>query len=162
MILLIIICFILGSHLPLMAQDQYEVVELAVMRDQPIVRGTINGKRAFLLLDTGADVSIIHSNAAKRLGFSCHTRTSLNGFQIAGLGTSMKGLVSVYDMDLRVGSQTIRADYIALDLSGLIRSLNSGSSVKINGILGSEALKRYGFVIDYNRREVKMKISEAE
>ncbi|WKN45798.1 retropepsin-like aspartic protease [Tunicatimonas pelagia] len=162
MILLIIICFIWGSQIPLMAQDQYEVVELAVMRDQPIVRGKINGKKAYLLLDTGADVSIIHCNDAKRYGFSCHTRTSLRGFQLAGLGANVKGLVGVYDMDLQLGSQTIQANYIALDLSGIIRSLNTGASVKISGIIGSKALKRHGFVVDYDRKEVKMRLPGAD
>ena len=95
------------------------------MWEQPIVKGTINGKQAFLLLDTGADVSIIHDNDATRYGFSCHTRTSLKDYQLAGVGASTKGLVGVYNMDLQLGSQTIRANYIALDLSSIIRSLDT-------------------------------------
>ncbi|MEO0333315.1 MAG: retropepsin-like aspartic protease [Bacteroidota bacterium] len=162
MVLFIFTYFLMGTGTTVLTQDEYEQIEVAIMRDQPIVQGKINGKKAYLLLDTGADVSIIHCNDAKRYGFSCHTRTSLKGFQLAGLGSSVKGLVGVYDMDLQLGSQTIRANYIALDLSGIIRSLNTGTSVKISGIIGSEALKRHGFVIDYDRKEVKMRLPKAD
>lgn len=40
----------------------------------------------------------------------------------------------------------------------IIDSLRAGTSVKINGIIGSKALKRHGFVIDYDLNEVRRKV----
>ncbi|MGD1889135.1 MAG: aspartyl protease family protein [Cyclobacteriaceae bacterium] len=162
MILVITICFLIGIGPAVLAQNEYEVIEVIIMGDQPIVRGTINGKKAYLLLDTGADVSLLHSEDARHFGFSCHTRNSLKGFQLTGLGASVKGLAGVYDMDLQLGSQIIRADYIAIDLSDIIRSLDSRLSVRINGIIGSKALRMHGFLIDYHHKEVKMKLPNTD
>ena len=150
------------NRIAALAQNKYEMLEVVMMQDQPIVKGTINGKNAYLLLDTGADVSIIHFKDAKRYGFSCHTRTSMKKFRVTGLGASVKGLVGVYDMDLQLGSQIIRADYIALDLSNIINSLNTGTSVKINGIIGSKALRMHGFLIDYHHKEIKLRLPETD
>ncbi|MEO0332183.1 MAG: hypothetical protein AAF223_10940, partial [Bacteroidota bacterium] len=91
-----------------------------------------------------------------------HTRTSMKKFRVTGLGASVKGLVGVYDMDLQLGSQIIRADYIALDLSNIINSLNTGTSVKINGIIGSKALRMHGFLIDYHHKEIKLRLPETD
>ena len=150
------------NRIAALAQNKYEMLEVVMMQDQPIVKGTINGKNAYLLLDTGADVSIIHFKDAKRYGFSCHTRSSMKKFRVTGLGASVKGLVGVYDMDLQLGSQIIRADYIALDLSNIINSLNTGTSVKINGIIGSKALRMHGFLIDYHHKEIKLRLPETD
>ncbi|MEM8968392.1 MAG: retropepsin-like aspartic protease [Bacteroidota bacterium] len=154
--LLIIIGLLLSSQVMLMAQDRCETVEIAVMQDQPIVRGTINGKEAFFLVDTGSDVSLIHAKDAKRYGFFCHPRRALDRFQLYGLGTSIKELTAVHNMYVQLGSRTIFADYIALDLSTIIHSLNTGTSIEISGILGSKTLNKYGFVIDYHRNEIIM------
>ncbi len=161
--ILILLCLLLSmNRIAALAQNKYEMLEVVMMQDQPIVKGTINGKNAYLLLDTGADVSIIHFKDAKRYGFSCHTRTSMKKFRVTGLGASVKGLVGVYDMDLQLGSQIIRADYIALDLSNIINSLNTGTSVKINGIIGSKALRMHGFLIDYHHKEIKLRLPETD
>ncbi|MEM8970097.1 MAG: aspartyl protease family protein [Bacteroidota bacterium] len=160
---LILLCLLLSTNrVVTLAQSKYETLEVVIMQDQPIVKGTINGKNAYLLLNTGADVSIIHFKDAKRYGFSCHTRTSMKKFRVTGLGANVKGLVGVYNMDLQLGSQIIRANYIALDLSNIINSLNTGTSVRINGIIGSKALKTHGFLIDYHRKEVKLRLLETD
>ncbi|WKN43710.1 retropepsin-like aspartic protease [Tunicatimonas pelagia] len=161
-LILIIISFLLSTNTAVYAQDRYEYIDIHTMRDQPIVKGTINGKEAFFLLDTGADVSLIHINDAKRYGFSYHTRHSRQGFRVTGLGASVKGLVGVYGMNLEIGSQKIIDDYIAVDLSNIIRTLHTGSTVRISGIIGCKALRLHGFVIDYHHKKVKMKLPSSK
>ncbi len=150
--------FIIVFSQTLFAQSEYKQVDVIVMHDQPIVKGTMNGKKAYFLLDTGSDVTLLNTGDAKRYGFSYLPHRGLRGYQLSGLGKSTKEVLSTYNVDLRLGSQKIKATFIAYDLSNIIQSLGAGTAVKINGIIGSRALKRHGFVIDYDRKEVKMKL----
>jgi hypothetical protein len=118
----------------------------------------MNGKTAYFMLDTGSDVTLINTGDAKRYGYSYKTRSDLRGYRIAGLGRSTREVLGNYNIDLQLGSQKIKDIFIAYDLSNIIHSLHTDSSVKINGIIGSKALRRHGFVIDYDLNEVKMKL----
>jgi hypothetical protein len=147
----------MGISHTIFAQNEYELIDVVVMRDQPIVQGKMNGKTAYFLLDTGSDVTLLNTGDAKRYGYAYHTRRDLRGYRLAGLGKSTNEVLGIYNVDLRLGSQKIKDIFIAYDLSNIIRSLNAGSSIKINGIIGAKALRRHGFVIDYDLNEVKMK-----
>ncbi|MEQ9438278.1 MAG: retropepsin-like aspartic protease [Cyclobacteriaceae bacterium] len=149
---------VIGIGHAVSAQSAYEILDVVVMRDQPIVRGEMNGKTAYFLLDTGSDVSLINTGDAEKYGFSYITNNGLKGYQLAGLGASTNELFNIYNIDLRLGSQKIKAIFIAYDLSNIIRSLNTNTPIRINGIIGSKALRKHGFVIDYDLKEVKMKL----
>ena len=155
---LLTLCFIISLIDVIRAQDTHQLIDVVVMRDQPIVRGKMNGKTAYFLLDTGSDVSLINMGDAKRYGFRYRTRRDRRGYQLSGLGKSTRELIDVYDMDLQLGAQQINGIFLAYDLSNIIQSLNADSYVKINGIIGSRVLRRHGFVIDYDLKEVKMKL----
>lgn len=150
--------WVIGIGYAVSAQSCYETLDVVVMRDQPIVRGEMNGKTAYFLLDTGSDVSLINTEDAKEYGFSYVSNRGLRGYQLTGLGVGTTELFNIYKIDLRMGSQKISADFVAYDLSNIVHSLNTGPFVRINGIIGSKALRKHGFVIDYDLKEVKMKL----
>ena len=158
--LLITLLFIMGISHTIPAQDKYELVDVVVMRDQPIVKGKMNGKPAYFLLDTGSDITLLNTGDAKKYGYSYRNRSDLRGYRLSGLGKSTKEVLGIYNVDLQLGSQKIKDTFIAYDLSNIIYSLSlsAGTSIKINGIIGSRVLKRHGFVIDYDLNEVKMKL----
>ena len=156
--LLITCLFIIGISHTIPAQNKYELVDVVVMREQPIVKGIMNGKKAYFLLDTGSDVTLLNIGDAKKYGFSYRNRNDLRGYRLSGLGKSTTELLGIYNVDLQLGSQKINDVFLAYDISNIIRSLNAGTSIEINGIIGSKALKRHGFVIDYDLNEVRMKL----
>lgn len=140
------------------AQDQYEFVDVVAMQHQPIVKGTLNGKKAYFLLDTGSDVTLINKSDAKRFGFLYRDRYDLREYKLSGLGKSSTELLGIYDLELQLGSQKIKDIFLAYDITNIVNSLHAGHALHINGIIGSKALRRYGFVIDYDLKEVKMKV----
>lgn len=156
--LLISLFFIMGISHALPAQDKYELLDVVIMRHQPIVKGTMNGKKAYFLLDTGSDITLLNIGDAKKYGFEYRNRSDLRDYQLSGLGKSTTELLGIYNIDLQLGSQKIKDIFIAYDISNIIYSLSSSASVEINGIIGSKALRRHGFVIDYDLKEVRMKL----
>lgn len=156
--LLTTLLFIIGISDTMPAQDKYELVDVVVMRDQPIVKGKMNGKTAYFLLDTGSDITLLNTGDAKKYGYSYGNRSDLRGYQLSGLGKSIKTVLGIYKVDLQIGSQQIKEAFIAYDLTNIIQSIRADHSVRISGIIGCNVLRRHGFVIDYDLNEVKMKL----
>ena len=75
----------------------------------PVVEGTINGKKAGILLDTGAALSIIHSSEVRRLEL---TPISLRGQRIFGIGGESR-VAGVYIDELKIGDAA-RKDWLAI------------------------------------------------
>jgi hypothetical protein len=44
--------------------------------------------------------------------------------------------------------------YLAYDLSRVVRTTEQKINIKISGIIGSDLMKRYGFIIDYANKQV--------
>jgi len=114
-----------------------------------IVPATVNGAGPFwMMLDTGADPSIVELGIAKSAGL----KIAASGQQGSGGGTSHN---LSYETSLPVvqlgGLTAIKIDALAMDLSKLSSTLGR----PIGGVLGYSLFKRRIVQIDYPNRKVR-------
>jgi hypothetical protein len=110
-----------------------------------LVDGTLNGRPATFVLDTGANVSVVHAPAAAEFGLG--KGRGLPGAAI-GLGGAMKA-TQVAMESLKLGNVPIRQTRIMTsDLSQITRVLGRMSPKPIHGIIGQDVMKEHRAVID--------------
>ena len=114
-----------------------------------IVTATLNGRLGTFVLDTGANVSVLHAAYADEFGIS--GEAALPGAAI-GLGGSMNARQVSID-SLRLGPVPIRQSRMAVaDLSQLtdvLAPLAGGAA--IHGIIGHDVMEEHRAVIDVAR-----------
>ena len=131
----------------------YEYLEIVDLTFKPVIEVTLNGKKAYFLIDTGSDITILNARDTKKYGFGIVKRAFEN-HSLVGLGGSVASIYSTYDVELKVGSSRVMNRYLAHDLSRVVKRMEEKISIRISGIIGSDLMKRYGFVIDYANKQV--------
>lgn len=149
-IVLILIFLFIGQTM--LAQEAMKMVKV---KGQPIIVGNLNGKKAYFLVDTGSDVTFLNLKDAYRYKFK-YAKTVIPGYQLSGL-TSRHGeeMLEAYNVDLYLGRRKIEAKYRVFDLTNIIESIGASTGVWINGIIGSDVMRRYKFFIDYEANEIR-------
>ena len=138
-------------NLTLAAQD---TVKMHRMNDQPIVVGKLNGKKAYFLVDSGADICILNKKDVGRYNIR-YRKSNSKGNKISGLGSRLEGNILVaINSNFYLGNKKMEACFKVMDLSIIKGSIGSRSGVWINGIIGSDLMKKYQFIIDYSRQEL--------
>jgi len=127
-------------------------VEVAYFKRRPIIAATLNGTPAYFLLDTGAALSILNSREAKRLNFGLSSADHVPG--IYGLNGETTPVLNVYRSRLAISTWQLPHQWAAADLSELSRLIRHRTRYRISGIIGSDLMGRYGFVIDYRTHQV--------
>jgi len=113
-----------------------------------LVEGTLNGKPATFVLDTGANVSVVHASHAEAFGLV--PQRGVFG-AAAGLGGALKATRSSIE-GLRLGAIDIRQDHLMVaDLSQVERLLGRLSRTPIHGIIGQDVMREHHAVIDVAR-----------
>lgn len=132
---------------------EYEYIKIFNLHRKPIVEATLNGQKAYFLLDTGSDITMLNKDEKNKYGFKLHIRENENHAAV-GIGGKTTELTSIYQVHLKLGSTRIVTRYLAYDMSAIVQAIDRNSGVKISGIIGSDTMKRYGIIIDYKNREV--------
>lgn len=147
-----VVCLIsFGVIYSVVAQDTIKIIKL---KNQPIIEATLNGEKAHFLVDTGSDITMLHLEDAKKYNFE-YREQSLKDYQISGLGSRLRGKVlEAYNVKLYLGTQKMQAIYRVFDLENIVTSMSVGTGIRINGIIGSDLMKRYRFVINYHTEEI--------
>ena len=131
-----------------------EIVPMVKVRDQPIVVGTLNGKKAYFLIDTGSSISMLNSSDKRKFRFDLK-ELQLKDYALSGLHSQRRGKVEVaLNIEMLLGNQKIYCNFIAFDLTTIVRAIHSGTGIHINGIIGSDLMKNYGFVINYVEEKI--------
>ncbi len=119
-----------------------------------ITEGTINGKPARFLIDTGASRCVFDETNIRKyienLSFEDNEKLS------TGLGTNTMPTKIIEINAIGFGELTIH-DYVAvaIDLSHVTESYNTLGLPEINGVLGGDILAEYRCVINYKKRKLK-------
>ena len=152
---LFVSAFTLFTHC-LHLQAQAAVVKQTVVeipfdfvRGSILVRGTVNGRGPFwMMLDTGADPSIVELGTAKSIGL----KISAAGQQGSGGGADKNLAYETSLPLLQLGGLTAsNVEALAMDLS----KLSSALERPISGVLGYSLLKTRIVQIDYPKRRVR-------
>ena len=114
---------------------------------KPVVRMTLNGKKIWVLLDTGASVNLLDIKAQKKYDFGVYNRPG-NSVNVVGFASSEIELPRVDGIDLRYQGIRLQDEFLAHDLTEVINSVKQESMITISGIIGYSMMRKYGFVID--------------
>lgn len=121
-----------------------------------MIKLKINGKPANLIIDTGASKTVFDIKRIEKFvgakKFDTHDKLS------SGLGTNtMQSQLTKLDK-INIGKIEIKNyDTILLDLSHVNNSYEQAGLKPIEGVLGSDILLKYKAVIDYEKKEMKLK-----
>jgi hypothetical protein len=131
----------------------FEYIDMVHLDQKPIIAAKINGKKAFLLVDTGSDISLLDEGNADMFVFriatgkdEIHSAESINGIK--------KNLRRVKFCTVALGSSEMKNTFFAMDLSKLVGLVRKKSHIKIHGIIGSDLMRKYDFTIDYHTHKV--------
>ncbi|MBX2963532.1 MAG: clan AA aspartic protease [Cyclobacteriaceae bacterium] len=124
----------------------------------PIVKVMINGKPGWMIVDTGASITIVHAAKASYYGFKVARNDKTD---LTGLG-GRAVLLETYDCSLQLGELTIKQRPKAQDLHALLSMINAHDKVTIVGILGADVLSRYKMTIDYNNKLILFPAKKSE
>lgn len=136
--------------------DHQEVISLQLNRgNAPIVEVRVNGKKQRFLLDTGAGLSVISSRIAEKCGVKPISEDS--GVAKAATGKRIDVMPAYID-DLSIGKISIKNHpVIVIDKKDLqIKLLGLFTLLRIDGIIGWNALKKMDVEIDYVNRMLKI------
>ncbi|WKN43181.1 aspartyl protease family protein [Tunicatimonas pelagia] len=147
---------LIGVLLSGFTSETYEYVKVVNWQYKPIIKVELNGKSAYFLVDTGSDMTILHKNEANRFDFQ-PLLASTNNQQVLGLSGKRQTIHKVKNVHMVIGSMPIKALFKTYDLSGIVSSLGNRVDLKIAGIIGSDVMKRYGFIIDYQKQTIAIK-----
>lgn len=113
---------------------------------------SINGKNAFLLLDTGASRTVFDKN---QIDLYNSNKIDLLDEKSTGLGTNTMDIHTTEISNLEIGTKKIENITLALiDLSHVNETYEKLGFKKIQGVLGSDLLYKYQAVINYKSLEL--------
>jgi hypothetical protein len=110
-----------------------------------VVEGLLNGRPATFVLDTGANVSVVHAGFASEFGLT--PQRGAFGAAI-GLGGGLRADRAAIDA-LKIGAVDIRLRHVmTADLAQLESVLGRLSGGTIHGIIGQDVMTEHRAVID--------------
>ncbi|TND03492.1 MAG: putative aspartyl protease [Bacteroidetes bacterium] len=124
-----------------------------------LIKTQINGKSASILIDTGASKTVFDKERLAKLIktelIREHDRLS------TGLGTTNMQSHQAVIKKFKLGDLVVE-NYmsVALDLSHVNETYARLGYKPIDGVLGSDILKEYKAVIDYEKKILKLKFSK--
>ncbi|MDQ3051964.1 MAG: retroviral-like aspartic protease family protein [Bacteroidota bacterium] len=115
------------------------------------VSGKINGKKAHLIIDSGASQTVFDKKRIEY--FLGHKKFEKSESLSTGLGTNSMESHLVKVPGLVLGDFEIKDDkMILLDLSHVNESYKLMKLKPVDGVIGGDILKKYKAVIDYGKK----------
>jgi len=105
----------------------------------------INGRKVWMLMDTGAGSTIVDIGRSGRLGMLLEE----NSYIINGIGGQVESYNILNTSRIKVGNKEYSVNFQAIDLTLLTNRFSSAIGQNVIGILGSDFFEKHGFVIDY-------------
>lgn len=120
-----------------------------------ITKITINRKVARFVVDTGASQTVLDANRISHFIPKGNKRNHHS--KTAGIGTNEIESAVITLPHLRLGEITVKNfEIVLLDLSHVNKSYSDMGFKNIDGILGSDLLKKFNAIIDFKKLTVKL------
>jgi len=121
------------------------------------VNGSINGKPAKFMVDTGSFATLLHRSFVKRMRIA----TRETPYSSSAVNLKERGLRVATIRKLSVGSVNIAGrDVGVIDMEGLIHDGLLEGSPPVAGLLGAETLRRHHGIIDFGTRTLYLQKRE--
>ena len=118
------------------------------------VDGSVNGKKAKLMVDTGAFATLLHSRFVRQMQIPLRDTP----FRSTGVNLKQRGVQMATISRLSIGSMNLeRKDVGVINLEGLIHGGLLDASPPVAGLLGSEILRRHHGIIDFGTKSLYLK-----
>jgi len=118
------------------------------------VDGSVNGKKAKLMVDTGAFATLLHSRFVRRMQIPLRDTP----FRSTGVNLKQRGVQLATISRFAVGSMNLeRKEVGVINLEGLIHGGLLNASPPVAGLLGSEILRRHHGIIDFGTKSLYLK-----
>ena len=118
------------------------------------VNGSVNGKAAKLMVDTGSFTTLLHRSFVRRMRIA----TRETPYSSSAVNLKERGVRVANIRKLTVGSVSIRGkDVGVIDLEGLIHDGLLEGSPPVAGLLGAETLRRHHGIIDFGTRTLYLR-----
>ena len=118
------------------------------------VNGSINGKPAKLMVDTGSFATLLHRSFVRRMRIPTYETQ----FSSSAVNLRERGVWVARIRKLSVGSvEIIGKEVGVVDLEGLIHGRLLQGSPPVAGLLGAEILNRHHGIIDFGTRTLYLK-----
>jgi predicted aspartyl protease len=118
------------------------------------VNGSINGKRAKLMVDTGSFGTLLHRSFVRRMRIP----TRKTAFSSSAVNLKERGVRVARIRKLSVGSVDLVGKQVGvIDLEGVIHGGLLQGSPPVAGLLGAEILNRHHGIIDFGTRTLYLK-----
>jgi predicted aspartyl protease len=122
------------------------------------VNGSINGKPAKFMVDTGSFATLLHRSFVRRLRIA----TRETRYSSSAVNLKERGLRVARIRKLSVGSVDIVGKEVGvIDLEGLIHNGLLEGSPPVAGLLGAETLRRHHGIIDFGTRTLYLQQRES-
>lgn len=118
------------------------------------VDGSVNGRAARLMVDTGAFATLLHSRFVRRMQIPLRETP----YSSSGVNLKQRGVQMATISRFAIGSMNLeRKDVGVINLEGLIHGGLLDASPPVAGLLGSEILRRHHGIIDFGTKSLYLK-----
>ena len=122
--------------------------------DNLYVHGKVNGRRAMLMVDTGAFATLLHQPFVRRMKIPLRN----SPYTSAAVNLDYRGVQMATISRFSVGSVDMRSKEVAvIDLRGLIRTGLLNATPPVAGLLGSEILQHHNGIIDFGTKTLYLR-----
>ena len=122
--------------------------------DNLYVDGTVNGRRARLMVDTGAFGTLLHQRFVRRMKIPLRDTP----YTSAGVNLKQRGVQMATISRMSIGSVQVRTKEVGvIDLEGLIRNGLLDGQPPVAGLLGSEILQDHNGIIDFRTKTLYLR-----
>ena len=128
----------------------------AKYKEKPVVEMTLNGQKIWVLLDTGAEISVLSLKSEDKYGFHAYQNID-EPYHVTGFGSSRNDLHQVAGAKLYFGDLKLKSTFFAYDISNITSSIKRRTGKTISAIIGTSLMTKYGFIIDMSEKTITMK-----
>lgn len=132
-------------------------IDIVSLSKKPIVKAMLNGKEAYFLLDTGSDLSILNTQLSEDYRFATTELPDIWQVYSIGLQGNTGKMMGIGAAKVYLGDTRIRTRWLGADMQALTNSIRKKTRIKIVGIIGSDVMKKYEFVIDYAGQKIQLR-----
>jgi hypothetical protein len=115
----------------------------------PIIKGKLNGKDAYFILDSGSSTTLVDKSLYEKYKFQVETADS----ESSGIGGTVKSYLAI-DVKIEFGENTIEGNVRCLDLSAVRKSIKNSSGIEISGLIGTDVFNYLDATIDYKNDKI--------